>query len=133
MKRVVTIRGIEKPFSFLVKNGFTYNVAHRIINSKTDKLSIKHIEQLCFILNCTPNDLMEYTPNTKKGENKDHPLNQLIRKKRERKYKHLMRELPIDKLDKLEELLSKLDNKAENPEQSPENEGNINPPQQAHD
>lgn len=117
--RIFTIRGFENPHSFLVKNGFTYNIAHRIVNNKIDKLSIKHIEQLCLIFHCTPNDLMEYTPDSKIDNNKDHPLNQLIRKKRERKYKRLMRELPLDKLDKLEELLSKLDNKVEDPERSP--------------
>ncbi len=116
ISRIISIRGIERPFSFLVKNGFTYNAAHKITNNKIDRLPIKHIEKLCLLFNCTPNDLLEWTPDTNTNINNDHPINQLIRKNRESKYKNIYRELPIDKLDKLDELLSKLDDTTIDPE-----------------
>ena len=67
-------RGIEKPFSFLVKAGFTHHSANIIINSNTNVLKLDHIETLCIALNCEPNDLFLFTPNKGKLYPENNPL-----------------------------------------------------------
>jgi DNA-binding Xre family transcriptional regulator len=74
---IFAARGITKPYSFLVKNGFSPHSANSIINSKTRIFRLDHVEQLCTILVCEPNDILLWTPN--KGQNyaSDFPLNKL--------------------------------------------------------
>ncbi|MEQ1554641.1 MAG: helix-turn-helix transcriptional regulator [Ferruginibacter sp.] len=54
-------RGIEKPYTFLVKAGIAAHTAHRILNSKTRVFRLDHIEILCTTLLCQPNDLLLFT------------------------------------------------------------------------
>ncbi|MBC7524367.1 MAG: helix-turn-helix transcriptional regulator [Flavobacterium sp.] len=70
-------RGITKPYTFLVKSGFTPHAANIIINSNTRVLRLDHIELLCTVLNCEPNDIVKFIPN--KGQNypDNHPLMKL--------------------------------------------------------
>ena len=60
--RVMTLRGINKTYSFLTAHGFTHHTAHRIIRGKTRALNYAHLEKLCHILHCQPHDLLDYTP-----------------------------------------------------------------------
>lgn len=39
-----------------------YNNLSRLINNQTDRIRFENIEKLCHVLNCTPNDLFEITP-----------------------------------------------------------------------
>jgi DNA-binding Xre family transcriptional regulator len=70
-------RGIEKPYSFLVKAGFTPHAAHTILNSKTKTFRLEHIELLCKVLVCEPNDLLVFTADADHALSPDHPLNNL--------------------------------------------------------
>lgn len=70
-------RNITKPYSYLVKAGFSPNVATRIANNQVDSMQFRHIELLCFILNCEPNDLFSWTPDTKISVSENHSLNKL--------------------------------------------------------
>lgn len=66
IKPIIKARGIERPFSYLVKSGFPNHTAHNILNNKNRVLRLDHIERLCDILNCEPNDLMVWTPDSGK-------------------------------------------------------------------
>lgn len=63
--RVMQLRGVRQPYTFLAANGFTHHTAHRLISAKPSSVSFAHLETLCRILNCDPHDLLDYTPNTK--------------------------------------------------------------------
>lgn len=56
-------RGIEKPYSFLVKAGISPNTAYKITNGKMRILRLDHVELLCDLLVCEPNDLLIWAPN----------------------------------------------------------------------
>ncbi|WP_157505138.1 helix-turn-helix domain-containing protein [Flavobacterium tegetincola] len=77
LQPIFSARGIEKPFSFLVKNGFTPHSAHNIINSKSHTLRLDHVELLCELLFCEPNDLFLWTPSKNKVIHENNPLNKL--------------------------------------------------------
>lgn len=67
-------RGIDKPYSFLVKNGFTPFTATNIINNNSRVFRLDHIEMLCNILVCEPNDLLLFTPDKDKQYAPNNPL-----------------------------------------------------------
>ena len=67
-------RGIDKPYTFLVKAGLSPHSANSIINSKTRIFKLDHIELLCSILTCEPNDLLVWTPNKGQLYPENNPL-----------------------------------------------------------
>jgi DNA-binding Xre family transcriptional regulator len=74
---IFQVRGIDNPFTFLVKAGFTRHAAHAILNSHTRSFRLDHIEKLCTILICEPNDLLRFTENKNQPLPEGHPLKKL--------------------------------------------------------
>ena len=72
-KRVFKARGIEKPFSYLVKAGYSDSFATRVVNSKIERMNLKDVEALCGMLNCTPNDILEWIPDKNEKNTENHP------------------------------------------------------------
>jgi DNA-binding Xre family transcriptional regulator len=70
-------RGIEKPYTFMVKAGLSPHTANSILNSKSRVFRLDHIELICKILVCEPNDLLVYTDNKDHILPAEHPLNNL--------------------------------------------------------
>jgi len=70
-------RGIERPYSFLVKAGLTPHTANVLLNSKTKVFRLDHIEKLCLTLKCEPNDLLAWNPNKNEIIDEGHPLTKL--------------------------------------------------------
>ena len=59
---IFAARGIKRPYSFLVKAGFTHHAAKSILHSNTRSFRLDHIENLCRVLVCEPNDLLAWKP-----------------------------------------------------------------------
>jgi DNA-binding Xre family transcriptional regulator len=70
-------RGIKKPYSFLVKAGLSPHSANYIAYGKGRVFRLDHIELLCKLLVCEPNDLLAWKPNKNELIAKDHPLTKL--------------------------------------------------------
>lgn len=77
VKKLLKLRGIDKPMKFLLENGFTYSVAYSIYNLRCNSISLNNVEKLCVALSCTPNDLLEYLPSKDSPLPDSHPLNKL--------------------------------------------------------
>ena len=96
--RIFVLRMIEKPYSYLFKNGFSQSKARRISNGKIDKVSLADLEKLCLLFNVSPNEFLEW----KEDSNKPLPANHALRKySREQVSIDIIRELssiPVDKL-----------------------------------
>jgi|SRR5665647_2162075 len=71
---IFRLRGIEKPYTFLVKAGLSPHSATSILNSKTRIFRLDHIELLCGILICEPNDLLVWSPDEGDKYAENHPL-----------------------------------------------------------
>jgi DNA-binding Xre family transcriptional regulator len=71
---IFNARGITKPHGFLIRNGFSNFTARRLINNATDIFRLEHMEKLCNILVCDPNDLLLFTPDKNKQYASNHPL-----------------------------------------------------------
>ena len=74
---IFNARGIERPFTFLIKAGMTNNAAHAVLSSKTRHFRLDQIELLCRVLICEPSDIVVYTPEKDHPLPPDHPLNNL--------------------------------------------------------
>lgn len=77
LKPIFEARGIERPYTYLVKAGISRATAHNILHSKTRVFRLDHIELLCKVLICEPNDLLAYIPDAKTIIPETHPLNNL--------------------------------------------------------
>lgn len=107
---IFKIRGIEKPFTFLVKNGFTHHAAHLLINGKNRVFRLDHIELLCNLLICEPNDLLTYTPDQNKNLPTNHPLTKL-----KHDHAHTIKEtlatMPLSELKNITNTINTINNK----------------------
>ena len=109
LSRVLALRGVDKPFSYLVKIGFYRTVASNLLNNKTVNIKISHIERLCRALNCTPSDLFEWKPRENETLGESHALNSLKRNSAQQ-FSRILKEIPVEKLEKAGELLNQLKN-----------------------
>jgi DNA-binding Xre family transcriptional regulator len=103
--RIFKARGIDKPFSYLVKAGYSDNFATRVVNNRLQRLNLTDVEKLCELLQCTPNDLLEWIPDSKDKTNDTHPL---VSIKRSDKMVHLtqvLNAIPLDKISEIESLI----------------------------
>src|SRR5689334_17573041 len=76
---ILKARGISKPHKFFTSNGFSPSYATRLVKNDIRSIQIDYLEKLCTILNCTPNDLIEWTPSKENEKNKSHPLQPLLK------------------------------------------------------
>jgi DNA-binding Xre family transcriptional regulator len=108
LSRLMETKGIQNPLQFLIQAGFTYHTAGRLIRNQIIKLDYKHLEKLCLIFNCTPNDLLSWTPPASlKGSDKL-ALSKLAGRKRKGSLVSKLIQLPEDKIDQLNQMLDKL-------------------------
>lgn len=105
--RIFKSRGIDKPFSYLVKLGYSDNFATRIVNNKIERLNLKDIEKLCELFQCTPNDLLEWIPGGNDLNNENHPLISIKRSDKVVQLTKILNSVPLDKLSDIESLIKK--------------------------
>lgn len=104
--RLFKARGIDKPFTYLVKNGCSENFSTRVVNHRIERMSLKDVEKLCRLFNCTPNDLLQWTPPSGEMVPDDYPLKALIRTDKVIHLTQLLSNIPVDKLPDIEKLIN---------------------------
>lgn len=107
VSEVCKTRQIERPFTFLVKAGISAHVANDILNSNSRSIRLDHIQKLCEILYCEPNDLFAYKPNDTNKLQETHPLNKLIPKQSDFNWSQTMKTIPLEQIKEIAELLKK--------------------------
>lgn len=100
-------RAIKNKVAYLIKAGFNKQTAARIIRNKFSALKLSQIERLCLALHCTPNDIIEYTPDPQKPI-PNHPLTKLIRTKTPIQLTNIVDDIPFDKLNDFTDQLIQL-------------------------
>lgn len=108
---VMKARQIERPYTYLVKAGITPHSAHKLLHSNTRIVRLDHIEKLCEILHCLPNDLIQFTPNSAQQQQPNHPLNNLIKKETSFNWQNSLKTMPLEKLNELSKIINEVDNK----------------------
>lgn len=110
IRRVFALRGIENPLVFMMKNGFIRPTASGLLNRRAASVKFEHLERLCTMLNCTPNDFFEWKTDAKSAIAENHPLHALKRGETVQKFTELLKDIPMEKMEKIETLLSELKN-----------------------
>lgn len=105
--RISKARGIDKSFSYLVKVGYSDNFATRIVNNRIKRIDLSAFEKLCELLQCTPNDLMEWIPESKDKTNDNHPLISIKRSDKVIQLMQILNSVPLDKLNQIESVIKK--------------------------
>ncbi len=107
LKRIFAARGIEKPFTYMVRKGFSDSFSSSIINGRKHQMNLREVERLCELFKCTPNDLLEWTPSAEQAIQKDHPLKPLERTNKVEGLTQLLSSVPLDKLTHIETLIKR--------------------------
>ncbi len=107
-RRVFRLRGIKNDQTFMQKNGFVRSTASNLLNGYQRHVKDVHVERLCLLLHCTPNDLYDWTPDANTLTPEDHPIHALKRGELPKDITEIVKNLPLDKLDKVEALLQQL-------------------------
>jgi DNA-binding Xre family transcriptional regulator len=110
LSNVLRQRGIQDPIKFLVKKGFTYHTAHRLVNNLVDSVSYSNLEKLCIILNCTINDLFLWSKDNNDDVSESHPINKLAAEANPTSISQALMQLPYDKIMQLEKIVNELKN-----------------------
>lgn len=108
-KRMMLQRGIDKMYAFLYDRGFTRSSAEKLAKGAVANLKVKHLGRLCFLLNCTPNDLFEWENTGAEKLPAHHALNALVKENFVPKsLNEMLRDIPPEKLPEVENLLKNL-------------------------
>jgi DNA-binding Xre family transcriptional regulator len=102
--RIFRIRGIEKPRVYLMSKGYTGAMANRIVHNQATRFDLEHLDKLCDLFKCTPNDLLEWTPNPEDDAD-NHPLACLKRGGKAESIASKLESVPLEKLLEIEKML----------------------------
>jgi len=94
----------------LVKLGISRPTAWNLLDNKVNSIQGKHLEKICEYLRCEPNDLYEWKPNRDTVNVAEHPLKGLLRDDKATAFREMLRNIPLDKIDQIEAMLSGLQN-----------------------
>jgi len=108
LKPIFKARGIERPYSYLVKSGFNSHTAHNLLNNKTISFQLRHIDKLCSLLICTPNDLLVWTPNRNEVMAGNHPLTSLKKRNIDLNWQDSIKTATLDDLELIVNAINKL-------------------------
>ncbi len=79
LKELFALRGIRYPYGWMVKDGLPVVAARNFSSGKYRQVPLQHLEKLCLLLRCTPNDVLAWQPEA--GMDAAHqPLADLMRK-----------------------------------------------------
>lgn len=99
LKRVFALRGIENPAAFMVEAGIVRQTTNNLLRQETSLVKIEHLELLCRLLNCTPNDFFEWHDDKSLPEK--HSLNTLKRSRSAQSIQSMIQELPLGEVEKM--------------------------------
>ena len=102
------LRNIAYPYSFLRKHGFTHNTASKLISGESRECRYAHIEELCRLLLCTPNDLFLWKPRKEEVYPDELPLRELMRKSETFDLNDALNKLPLEKVHRFTEQAKRL-------------------------
>jgi DNA-binding Xre family transcriptional regulator len=111
LRQICKARGIESPNAFLVKAGFQSTAAQNLLNNDTGNFKLSHIDKLCTILNCTPNELLIWSPNPGEKLEDTHPITKLKKQNTDLNWQDTIKTIPLDQLGEIVKIINAHKNK----------------------
>lgn len=103
--RILKIKGITEANQYFIQRGHSPSYTYHLLRNNLNSLSMEKLEMLCTDLNCTPNDLLTYIPETKKMLAADHALHSLTKTETITEVNKLLHNLPMEKIEELYKVL----------------------------
>jgi DNA-binding Xre family transcriptional regulator len=113
LKPIFEAKGIDNPNYFLWKNGFTRHAAHRLLNNTKEGINFVHMEKLCLLLGCTPNDLFSWRNTDSTNVLPTTSLQKIVKERSKGTITQTLQKLPVHKLNELRNFLDDLSNSNE--------------------
>lgn len=104
------MRGIENPARHLLKLGISRPTISRLMHGDKSWVSYAHLEKICTVLNCTPNDLFEWKPSADSNLPENHALYALRRTDSGRSLNEIVKDIPLERMSEVENLLNGMKN-----------------------
>ena len=102
---IMNEREIPNHNAYLCNNGFSPFIASRLLNNKTKSISFAHLQKLCLLFRCTPNDLYVWNaPNTMKN-NTSQPIYALVPIIKKPFIASRLQHLPVEKLREIKKAI----------------------------
>lgn len=102
---ILNEREVKKPYTFLCANGFIHYTASRLLTHKTKSISFEHLELLCTLLRCTPNDILVWKPDEGTKADPSQPLHNLMRPEQRAVIEHGFKNLPLEELREMRKIM----------------------------
>jgi Cro/C1-type HTH DNA-binding domain len=87
--------------------------ASNLANGCVSHIKIEHVGRICELLDCTPNDLFELKPDANLKLPENHALNILRKGETMKNFRELVKDIHVEKLEKIEKMLDELKNSNE--------------------
>jgi DNA-binding Xre family transcriptional regulator len=103
--RLFRAKGITTPTTYLMNRGFSDKFATGVARNRYRRFNLGDVERLCKAFQCTPNDLLEWTPEKEDGDTTNHHLASLIRTEKVMDLSRTLNSVSFDKLLEIEKLI----------------------------
>ena len=103
--RVFRLRGMSGFLIRLVKAKISRRTARGFLDGTATTIKLEHLEKICLLLNCTPNDLFDWKPDTAANPSENHALFLLQKNEEIKAFSEKLKDVPIDKLGELNEII----------------------------
>ena len=98
-------RGVKQPYTFLVKSGISRRAAWRMLNDQSHSILLRHVEILCSVLNCEPNDLLVWIPEKDVVYREDFMLKKLLKKDLGDELLNALATMPLEKFKEVADMV----------------------------
>lgn len=98
---IFRIRNVSNPRRFLIARGMNHISASKLLKGEQSSLRLKHVERICRALHCTPNDLLEWSPDANEVLDQAHPLRLLAPRKKVGALLNKLESLSIEEIERL--------------------------------
>ena len=109
LERIFKVKGITKTNQYLIKLGNSVGYATQLVNGRSVSIRFDKLELLCSALNCTPNDLFDYSNSEQNSLPVGHALHSISKNNAIGEVNKLLNDLPMEKIEELYRILKEKD------------------------
>jgi Predicted transcriptional regulator len=106
LQRIFKLKGIDDTLAYMKKLGYKRTKIFNLMNDRKSTIEFADLEYLCKRLNCTPNDLLEWSPSKNDSDMPStHALHAIRRKDAAVDLVTLVENLPVEQLEEVEKFI----------------------------
>lgn len=109
--RVFRLRGLSEYLIRLVRANISRRTARGFLDGTATTVKLKHLEKMCFLLNCTPNDLFDWKPDAETNPSENHSLHSLRKNEEIKNFSEKLKDVPIEKLKEINQFIEEMKQK----------------------